>query len=133
MKTALLLLVGCLISVALTIAIVDIAWQIYYMVMRLKHPDFALALKRLSYAEHRCKSHCRDILAPMSIYMNWIITDLLPHCVNNRERLEKELSEIIQAELNVSDNLNRKVQEEQEKVQKLAKDYGIRLDKLLPL
>jgi hypothetical protein len=133
MKTALLLFVGCLFSVALTITIVNIAWQIYYMIVRLKHPDFALALKRLSYAEHRRKSHNRDILAPMSIYMNWIRTDLLPRCVNNRERLEKDLSEIIQAELDVSENLKRKVQEEQEKVQKLAKDYEIRLDKLLPL
>jgi hypothetical protein len=133
MDTMLFLLVGCLALVVLIPAIIEVAWRIYYIVARLKHPDFALALKRLSYAEHRRKSHNRDILAPMSIYMNWIRTDLLPRCVNNRERLGKELSEIIQAEINVSENLKRKVQEEQEKVQKLAKDYGIRLDKLLPL
>lgn len=104
----------------------------YHEKMRLKHPDYAIAVKQLAYARHRFESHRSCVLIPLMdnishlestpISWNYQRNDLRKQAI---QHYRKDLD----FEYEISKTLFEDYKSKREKVVTLAKNYKIRLDK----
>lgn len=114
---------------------VGIAWRCrvrYHEKMRLKHPDYAIAVKQLSYARHRFESHRSCVLIPLMnnikqlestpVSWNYKRNDL-------RRQAIKHYRKDLAFEIEVSESLLADYKSKRQKVVELAKNYKIKLDK----
>lgn len=114
---------------------VTIAWKHrvrYHEKMRLKHPDYAIAVKQLAYARHRFESHRSCVLIPLMDYINQL--ESTPISWNyQRNDLRRQAIQHYQKDLDfetmVSGTLLKDYKSKREKVIELAKNYKIKLDK----
>ena len=129
---------GCLALLALYILFliaVTIIWQYhvrYHEKMRLKHPDYAIAVKQLAYARHRFENHRSCMLIPLmksikqleSAPLSWDYqrNDLRKQAI---QHYRKDLD----FEAEVSETLLEDYKSKRQKVVELAKNYRIKLDK----
>lgn len=129
---------GCLVLLALYILfwlVVTIIWQYhvrYHEKMRLKHPDYAVAVKQFAYARHRFESHRSCVLIPLmnsvkqleSAPISWDYqrNDLRKQAIRH---YQKDLD----FETEVSETLLEDYKSKRQKVVELAKNYKIKLDK----
>ena len=129
---------GCLALFALyilfLIAIV-IIWQYrvrYHEKMRLRHPDYAIAVKQLSYARHRFENHRSCMLVPLinSIKQLESVPTSLDYQRNNlRKQAIRHYRKDLDFEAEVSETLLEDYKSKRQKVVELAKNYKIKLDK----
>lgn len=90
----------------------------------LEHPDYALARKRLAYAEHRLTSHREKMLDPIHNEI-WAIKRMsIPKDVK-KEAL-KYYKGLLKFENGVADKLSAQYSDCQKMVKNLEKRYGIR-------
>lgn len=114
---------------------VTIVWKChirYHEKMRLKHPDYAIAVKQLAYARHRFESHRSCVLVPLmdnikqleSTPISWDYqrNDLRKQAI---QHYRKDLD----FETEVSEILLEDYKSKRRKVVELAKKYKIKLDK----
>ena len=129
---------GCLVLLALYIVFwlaVTVIWQYhvkYHEKMRLKHPDYAIAVKQLTYARHRFENHRSCMLVPLinsikqleSTPISWDYqrNDL-------REQAIRHYRKNLDFEAEVSETLLEDYKSKRQKVIELAKNYKIKLDK----
>lgn len=104
----------------------------YHEKMRLKHPDYAIAIKQLTYARHRFESHRSCVLIPLMDYINQL--ESTPISWNyQRNDLRRQAIQHYQKDLDfetmVSGTLLKDYKSKREKVIELAKNYKIKLDK----
>lgn len=129
---------GCLALFALYILFliaITIIWQYrvkYHEKMRLKHPDYAIAVKQLSYARHRFENHRSCMLVPLinSIKQLESVPTSLDYqrndlCKQAIWHYRKDLD----FEAGVSKTLLEDYKSKRQKVVELAKNYKIKLDK----
>ena len=106
--------------------------QRYMDKMRLKHPDFAIAVKQFSYARHRFKSHRSCVLMPLLNNISQLeFTPLSWDYQRNdlRKQAIQQYKKDLDFEAEVSKTLFEDYQQKKEKVKALAKNYKIKLDK----
>ena len=129
---------GCLTLFALYILFliaVTIIWQYhvrYHEKMRLKHPDYAIAVKQLSYARHRFENHRSCMLVPLmnSIKQLESVTTSLDYQRNDlRKQAIRHYRKDLDFETEVSETLLEDYKSKRQKVMELAKNYKIKLDK----
>ena len=129
---------GCLALFALYILFliaVTIIWQYhvrYHEKMRLKYPDYAIAVKQLSYARHRFENHrsCMLVLLMNSIKQFESVPTSLDYQRNNlRKQAIRHYRKDLDFEAEVSETLLEDYKSKRQKVIKLAKNYKIKLDK----
>ena len=129
---------GCLTLFALYILFliaVTIIWQYhvrYHEKMRLKHPDYAIAVKQLSYARHRFESHRSCMLVPLmnSIKQLESVPTSLDYQRNDlRKQAIRHYRKDLDFEAEVSETLLEDYKSKRQKVIELAKNYKIKLDK----
>lgn len=104
----------------------------YHEKMRLKHPDYAVAVKQLTYARHRFGSHRSCVLIPLMnnisqlestrISWNYQRNDLRKQAI---QHYRKDLD----FEYEISRSLFEDYKSKREKVINLAENYKIKLDK----
>ena len=104
----------------------------YHEKMRLKHLDYAVAVKQLAYARHRFESHRSCVLVPLmdnikqleSTPISWDYqrNDLRKQAI---QHYRKDLD----YETEVSEILLEDYKSKRQKVVELAKKYKIKLDK----
>lgn len=104
----------------------------YHEKMRLKHPDYAIAVKQLSYARHRFESHRSCVLIPLMDNIRQL--ESTPNSWDyQRNELRKQAIQHYQKDLDfeteVSETLLEDYKSKREKVVTLAKNYKIKLDK----
>lgn len=104
----------------------------YHEKMRLKHPDYAIAVKQLTYARHRFESHRSCVLIPLMDNIRQL--ESTPNSWDyQRNELRKQAIQHYQKDLDfeteVSETLLEDYKSKREKVVTLAKNYKIKLDK----
>lgn len=104
----------------------------YHEKMRLKHPDYAIAIKQLTYARHRFESHRSCVLIPLMDNISQL--ESTPISWNyQRNDLRRQAIQHFQKDLDfetmVSGTLLKDYKSKREKVIELAKNYKIKLDK----
>lgn len=104
----------------------------YHEKMRLKHPDYAIAIKQLTYARHRFESHRSCVLIPLMDNISQL--ESTPISWNyQRNDLRRQAIQHYQKDLDfetmVSGTLLKDYKSKREKVIELAKNYKIKLDK----
>lgn len=106
--------------------------QRYMDKMRLKHPDFAIAVKQFSYARHRFKSHRSCVLMPLLNNISQLESTPLSWDYQRndlRKQAIQQYKKDLDFEAEVSKTLFEDYQQKKEKVKALAKNYKIKLDK----
>lgn len=104
----------------------------YHEKIRLKHPDYAIAVKQLSYARHRFESHRSCMLVPLmnSIKQLESVSTSLDYQRNDlRKQAIQHYRKDLGFETEVSKTLLEDYKSKREKVVELAKNYKIKLDK----
>lgn len=129
---------GCLALFALYILFliaITIIWQYrvkYHEKMRLKHPDYAIAVKQLSYARHRFENHRSCMLVPLinSIKQLESVPTSLDYQRNDLcKQAIRHYRKDLDFEAGVSKTLLEDYKSKRQKVVELAKNYKIKLDK----
>ena len=129
---------GCLAFLALYILFwlaVTIIWEYrvrYHEKMRLKHPDYAIAVKQLSYARHRFESHRSCMLVPLMVSIKQLesVPTSLDYQRNDlRKQAIRHYRKDLDFETGVSETLLEDYKSKKQKVVELAKNYKIKLDK----
>lgn len=106
--------------------------QRYMDKMRLKHPDFAIAVKQFSYARHRFESHRSCVLMPLLNNISQLESTPLSWDYQRndlRKQAIQQYKKDLDFEAKVSKTLFEDYQQKKEKVKALAKNYKIKLDK----
>lgn len=104
----------------------------YHEKIRLKHPDYAIAVKQLSYARHRFESHRSCMLVPLmnSIKQLESVPTSLDYQRNDlRKQAIRHYRKDLDFEAEVSETLLEDYKSKRQKVIELAKNYKIKLDK----
>lgn len=104
----------------------------YHEKMRLKHPDYAVAVKQLTYARHRFESHRSCVLIPLMDNISQL--ESTPISWNyQRNDLRKQAIQHYRKDLDFEYEISRSLFEDykskREKVINLAENYKIKLDK----
>lgn len=129
---------GCLALFALFISLliaVTIIWQYhvrYHEKMRLKHPDYAVAVKQLEYARHRFESHRSCMLIPLMKSIKQLESASLSWDYQRndlRKQAIRHYRKDLDFETEVSETLLEDYKSKRQKVIELAKNYKIKLDK----
>ena len=129
---------GCLALFALYILFliaVTIIWQYhvrYHEKMRLKHPDYAIAVKQLEYARHRFESHRSCMLIPLMKSVKQLESAPLSWDYQRndlRKQAIRHYRKDLDFETEVSETLLEDYKSKRQKVVELAKNYKIKLDK----
>lgn len=108
------------------------SYKRYMDKMRLKHPDYAIAVKQLSYARHRFESHRSCMLVPLmnSIKQLESVPTSLDYQRNDlRKQAIRHYRKDLDFEAEVSETLLEDYKSKRQKVIELAKNYKIKLDK----
>ena len=129
---------GCLAFLALYILFwlaVTIIWQYhvrYHEKMRLKYPDYAVAVKQLTYARHRFENHRSCILVPLKRSIEQLESAPLSWDYQRndlRKQAIRHYQKNLDFETEVSETLLEDYKSKRQKVVELAKNYKIKLDK----
>ena len=129
---------GCLALFTLFISLliaVTIIWQYhvrYHEKMRLKHPDYAVAVKQLEYARHRFESHRSCMLTPLMESIKQLESTPLSWDYQRndlRKQAIRHYRKDLDFETEVSETLLEDYKSKRQKVVELAKNYKIKLDK----
>ena len=100
--------------------------------MRLKHPDYAVAVKQLAYARHRFENHRSCMLVPLKRSIEQLENAPLSWDYQRndlRKQAIKRYRKDLDFETKVSEILLEDYKSKREKVVELAKNYKIKLDK----
>lgn len=129
---------GCLALFTLFISLliaVTIIWQYhvrYHEKMRLKHPDYAVAVKQLEYARHRFESHRSCMLIPLMNNIKQLESSPISWDYQRndlRKQAIRHYRKDLDFETEVSETLLEDYKSKRQKVIELAKNYKIKLDK----
>ena len=129
---------GCLVLstlCALYCIAVTIVWKChirYHEKMRLKHPDYAVAVKQLAYARHRFESHRSCVLVPLMDNIKQLESTPISWDYQRndlRKQAIKHYRKDLDFETEVSEILLEDYKSKRQKVVELAKKYKIKLDK----
>lgn len=104
----------------------------YHEKIRLKHPDYAVAIKQLAYAQHRFESHRSCVLIPLMKSIKQLESAPLSWDYQRndlRKQAIRHYRKDLDFEAEVSETLLEDYKSKRQKVVELAKNYKIKLDK----